>query len=95
MMQEHELAALRADVVGLNWIFAKTMPHIPHWYIVRSPVNEAVYVRLFEAWREHATPGTFQGSKYKYLHLRDGFKYWAMTNDVRASKILNRDVVSD
>ena len=27
-----DVAALRAFVVASEWIFAKTMPEIPHWY---------------------------------------------------------------
>jgi hypothetical protein len=85
---------LREAVAGLTWTFAKTMPHIPHWYIVRSPANETIYAELFNAIHERGYTAKFGSAKYKYLELGDGFKYWAMTTNLAVSKILNRDEVS-
>jgi hypothetical protein len=46
-------------VAQLNWAnlrfrFAKTMPEIPHEYVVRSPENESDYVKLFDIIRREA-----------------------------------------
>jgi len=89
-----EIEDLRLAVEGLSFRFAKTMPEFPHWYVVRSPENEATYVALFHAIHEHGYAATFGGRRYKYLQLGDGFKYWAMTTDIRASRIINRDEVT-
>jgi len=43
------LEELRRAVSNLDWRFAKTMPKYPHWYIVRNPQIEDIYVALFNA----------------------------------------------
>jgi hypothetical protein len=48
-MTEFDRDRLRAVIDGLTFRFAKTMPHIPHEYAVRSPANEAAYVELAQA----------------------------------------------
>lgn len=90
---EPELRELRDAVKDLTWVFARTMPEIPHWYVVRRPGNEAVYLRLFKAIREHGQDRQFGRWRNRYLLLDDGYKYWAMTTRENASKIINRDRV--
>ena len=86
-----ELAELRELMPALTWRVAKTMPEIPHAYVVRSPENEAVYVRLFRAIRAHGLDQRFGPYRGRYLHLGDGWKYWAMTGAIGQSRIINRD----
>lgn len=88
-----ELAAdLRAIIAAMTWVFAKTMPENPHFYVVRGrpPENEAAYVRLFEAIHEHGQHEVYQRRRYRVLYLGDGFRYWAMTSRLSASRIINR-----
>ena len=66
------------------------MPETPHWYVVRSPANEADYVALFHAIREKGVDERFGSRRYRYWYPGDGFKYWTMTTDVRRSHIINR-----
>jgi hypothetical protein len=94
-MDPDKLAELRRIVDGKTWIFAKTMPQWPHWYIVRSPAIEDDYATLFAAIQEHGTSAKFKGVSRKYLRLDDGFKYWAMTTHAPSSRIINRDEVTD
>ena len=89
-MSDSTLAALRESVRELEWQFAKTMPQFPHWYIVRNPAIEDVYVALFQATMEHGRWEYFFRRRVQYLYLDDGFKYWRMTNDLGESRILNR-----
>jgi hypothetical protein len=58
--------------------------------VVRSPANEADYVRLFETIAKEGEVEKFKGRAYRYWHPGDGFKYWTMTTDVRQSRIINR-----
>jgi hypothetical protein len=90
-VEPEELNQLRRAVEGLTFTFAKTMPETPHWYVVRAPVNEAVYVQLFTAIHAHGYTGRWRGTSRKYLELGDGFKYWAMTTHMPSSRIINRD----
>ena len=95
-MTEFDPTALRDAVAGLSWRFAKTMPDAPHWYIVRNPEIEDIYVTLFKAVRAHGTFAMFtppdgrRPYRQQYLRLGDGFKYWVMTADINASRIINR-----
>ena len=76
---------------SLKFKFAKTMAHAnPHFYVVRSAENNAEYEQLFhrialegvwEEWKD--------GRQYKYLSL-GGWRYWAMTEDITQSKVINR-----
>jgi hypothetical protein len=89
--RERELVELRELVAGLTFRFAKTMPQFPHWYVVRDPDNEAVYLRLFRAIRTYGQDQKFGPFRGRYLHLGDGWKYWAMTAWEGKSRIINRD----
>jgi hypothetical protein len=83
-------------IIGqLPFRLAKTMPHIPHEYTVRSPESEAAYVALFEAIQEGGAFELYNGRKRKYLYPGDGRKYWAMTTAINASRILNRMRIED
>ena len=86
------------DLSRLTFKFAKSMPETPHEYVVRSPANEADYVALFSVIQEKGVQEKFGSRKYRYWRPGDGFKYWAMTTDVKQSHVINRakiDVSSD
>lgn len=78
------------DLSRLTFVFAKTMPEIPHFYVVRTADNEANYLALFRTIRKHGKDERFQKRRYRYWYPGDGWKYWAMTTDERTSRILNR-----
>jgi hypothetical protein len=82
--------SIRAVIDSLSFRFARTMPEIPHEYVVRSPDNEAAYVALFSAIIEHGVYGHWAGRRYRYLYPGDGWKYWAMTAELQESRVLNR-----
>jgi hypothetical protein len=74
----------------LRFKFAKTMKHIPHFYVVRSPENEPDYVRLFYRIAEEGVWEQWKdGRRYQYWY-RGGWKYWRMTDDVTQSQVINR-----
>jgi hypothetical protein len=66
------------------------MPEIPHEYVVRTPANWDAYVRLFRAIQANGFEEEFRGVAYRYWRAGDGFKYWAMTDDMAKSRIINR-----
>jgi hypothetical protein len=84
-----------AVIRRLPWRFAKTMPHIPHEYTVRSPETEDDYVALFNAIMSHGIFEAYQGRKKRYLYLGDEFKYWAMTTALFHSRVINRMRIAD
>jgi hypothetical protein len=84
----------------MNWAnlpfqFAKTMPNTPHWYVRRTPENETDYVELFHTIAEQGVVEKWGKARYRYWYPGDGFKYWAMTTDVRQSRIINRAKVEE
>ena len=87
------LGLMKNKLKNLTWRFAKTMPHIPHQYVVRSSENETDFVALFKTINKHGRCGAFRGNRYRYWQPGDGFKYWTMTSDIRfsrLSRIINR-----
>lgn len=88
-----ELDELREAVAKLTFVFAKTMPQFPHWYVKRTPENEETYVALFQAIQHHEQGYVqkFRGVQRRYLELGDGYKYWAMTTRIPAAIDINRD----
>jgi hypothetical protein len=85
-----ELAALRQALASLTWTYAKTMPHIPHSYVVRGrTAPEELYTELFQAIRRWGVNMKFGPYRNRYLFPGDGYKYWAM------GWVINRDTVLD
>jgi hypothetical protein len=75
---------------NLKFLFAKTLPEIPHWYVKRTPENEQDYMALFDAIQKFGRVEKWRGRPYRYWHPGDGYKYWAMTSEIRQSWIINR-----
>jgi len=90
------------DINKLNWIYAKSMPKYPHYYIIRNIENEALYISLFREIEKYGVVEYFYRIPRKYLYLGDGYKYWHMCSDkngnlypdwFNVSKIINRSRV--
>ena len=75
------------------WTFAKTMAHIPHWYVVRG---KTISASEFDAFADHikthgyraiwTSPG---GKRQENTYLEIGeWKYW------RIDVVINRDLLS-
>jgi len=89
------LISICAVIESLSFRFARTMPEIPHEYVVRGPENEAAYVALFNAIMEHGVYERWAGRHKRYLYPGDGWKYWAMTVELQESRIINRMRIED
>ena len=89
------LTSIHAVIDSLSFRFAKTMPEIPHEYVVRAPHNEAAYVALFSTIMEHGVNERWAGRYKRYLYPGDGWKYWAMTTELRESRVINRMKIED
>ena len=77
------------DLSRLEFRFAKRMPEVPHWYVVRTPANEGDYVQLFHVIQEKGANERFGSRNYRYW-AHDGWRYWAMTTNVAQSHVINR-----
>lgn len=65
-------------ITALSFRVARTMPEIPHEYVVRSPENAEAYAELFKLIGENAVPEEWRGRTYGYWHAGDGWKYWRL-----------------
>jgi hypothetical protein len=94
-----DLERFRTLVEPREFVFAKTMPEIPHWYTMRrswaadGSFDEAVALQRRIGYVRSWPPGAARGRKYTYLNL-NGFKYWTMGEPVAACPLMNRAAVS-
>lgn len=75
-----------------NWIFAKTMSEIPHYYIVRDSLSlkdANIFDNLKNEIKEKGYIEEFQGKNYQYLNIGE-YKYWVMDNILNRTKIENK-----
>ena len=72
-----------------GWTFAKTMPEWPHEYIVRSNVDEALFLSTVKHIRAHGYEGRFYRKKITYLD-EAGLTYWTMGAPIEETTIINR-----
>lgn len=78
---------------NLKFVFAKTLPQNPHWYVKRTPQNEKDFVALFGAIQKFGRVEKWRGIPYRYWYRGDGYRYWAMTSEIRQSWVINRGKV--
>lgn len=81
------------EIIGrFHWRFAKSMPTVPHYYTVKNQKSQRDsedYEKLYQYIYENHYIKYFYGKPYKYVDI-DGYSYWIMTDDIRASIIINR-----
>lgn len=77
-----------------KWTWAKTMPGIPHEYIVRGKcrMGEEDFLMIVHAQRDLGKYEVWGKYNFPYLYL-DGYKYWTMGDSYENTIILNRQKV--
>jgi hypothetical protein len=108
-LTERDMERARKLIARHTWTFARSMPWIPHEYVVREGAasdaqhrrGSAVEDRPFEWFvtliRKHGRPRTFGKKKprtFTYLTV-DGKRYWTMGNPMSDTTIINRAVEDD
>ncbi len=84
-------AELEKFIGDSRWIFAKTMPEAPHWYIVRSKENEVHFVALAKYIRKNGYRAYYGRSACPFTYLEfNGKRYWTMGNPLPETTIINR-----
>ena len=86
VVEDQQLQSFKDFIASKTWTFAKTMPEIPHYYVVRDYLSEAEK-ELFDAFvsfiKLKGYTAKFYTKDYTYFEI-EGFKYWQDGN------ILNR-----
>jgi hypothetical protein len=73
-----------------TWTYAKSMPFLPHWYIVRDRVDNKKFVEFVLYIRKYGVDRPF-GKKRMFRYLDIGeFTYWTMGNPLIETTIINR-----
>jgi hypothetical protein len=65
------------------------MPDWPHEYIVRSKVDESLFIIIAEHIRKFGYQGWFYQKQLTYFD-EDGFMYWTMGNPIDETIVINR-----
>jgi hypothetical protein len=90
---EPELAEkVRACLESQTWVFAKTMPWIPHFYTLRRNwSNESQFVRVVEVMRLYGKDEYYgKARRRSRVLILGGFKYWTMESPISDTILINR-----
>lgn len=75
-------------IKSVKWQFAKTMPDIPHEYIVieNYPKKKDEIRQFVKEIESNGYTQNFFTKEYKYLEIGD-YKYWVIENIINRAKI--------
>ena len=76
-----------------EWRFAKSMPKMPHWYVVREQCrNDEEFCNVVMHIRKHGYPKRFWSKTYIYYAVGE-YEYWTMGNPLWDTTIINRAII--
>lgn len=75
-------------IASVKWQFAKSMPEIPHEYIVieNYPEKTEETNKFIAEINKNGYIKNFYSKEYKYLEI-DGYKYWVIENIINRAKL--------
>ena len=91
IMETYNLPYIVSLLNQEKWIWAKTMPSIPHEYIVRGKcrMQEEDFLMIVHVQRDFGKHEVWGKYNFPYLYL-NGYKYWTMGDTFENTIILNR-----
>jgi hypothetical protein len=78
-----------------NWVFAKTLPKNPHFYILRKDFNnDKLFLELVSHIRFYGTDEIYEGVLYRVFYFKN-YKYWDHPCDQKNSDVdlINRCLI--
>ncbi len=72
-----------------HWIFAKTMPENPHYYMLRKESDESEFVRFVKLIRKYGYKNLYEGCWYAVLNVYEWY-YWTMGAPIEETILINR-----
>lgn len=85
---------LKDFVDNVKWTYARTMPAWKHEYIIRTKVDEALFVEMVKHIREKGYLGYFYKRPITYFD-EDGLTYWTMGEPLDQTMVINRCLKED
>jgi hypothetical protein len=90
-----QASRIESTLTSHRWIFAKTVPHNPHWYTLRREwADDALFDEVVTYIRVHGINERYGGRDYTVLFL-GGFKYWTMGSPLDQTILINRKPVDE
>jgi len=77
LMPYEDWLFVNSIIAKSRWIFAKTMPQNPHYYMLRKESNDDEFVRFVKLIREYGYRSKYGKSWYILLNVNNCF-YWTM-----------------
>lgn len=66
----------RPYIAAHEWVFARTVPDRPHWYVTPSSTTDAsAHERFIRLIQRRGEVERFEGRRYRYLTI-DAWRYW-------------------
>ena len=87
-----DLDRIKAFIESSEWRYAKSMPQLPHSYVLREWSDEIEFQYFVQAVRDHGYQKNFFKRVFIYLEI-DGYKYWSMGAPVNETTVLNRAIL--
>jgi hypothetical protein len=89
-MFDFTIESAREFIEGHEWTFAKSMPKIPHWYVVKEQCRSGFEFEAFVALiRKEGYAKRWFRREFIYLDI-DGWSYWTMGAPIHETTIINR-----
>ena len=83
------LMFIEAFIDQFSWAFAKTMPNIPYYYVVRGDlsVDKRKVFDEFDGYiKQRGYKKLFYGKCYNYLNIGN-YKYWIIEDILNRAKL--------
>lgn len=78
-----------------EWIFAKTMADIPHWYCLKRNCEDTdAWLWFVRCIDRYGVEGNFYGKIYCYLYWGE-YRYWYMDPSAESCDLINRCIIPD
>jgi exonuclease III len=81
---------IKKFILGSKWNFAKTMPEIPHYYLVKDNLsgnNKKLFDELKTSIDKNGYTKKYLSKEYRYMDIYD-YKYWIIENILNREKII-------
>jgi len=92
-LEDITMKSIESSINENEWVFAKTMPKNPHYYVVRKKWKGEVSFNDFALFiRKHGYNEKFKGWTYRLFQVGD-YYYWSMGAPLSLTVVINRKLI--